>query len=126
MDRSGASDQRGQATVELALVLPVVVLLALAVAQVAVVAVDAVLVHHAAREAARAAAVDPQTAVAVDAARGSAGLSSDRLAVDLAGGRTAGDTLTVTVVYTAATDVPLVGRLVGDVTLRSGVSIRVE
>ena len=50
---------RGQATVELALGLPVVCIGVLLVLQLALVGRDAVLVAHAAREAARAAAVDP-------------------------------------------------------------------
>jgi Flp pilus assembly protein TadG len=45
---------RGQATVELALVLPLVAMLTLAIVQVALVARDQNLVTHAAREAARA------------------------------------------------------------------------
>ena len=49
---------RGQATVEFVLVLPLVVVVCLAVVQVAVVARRDVLVAHAAREAARAAAVE--------------------------------------------------------------------
>jgi Flp pilus assembly protein TadG len=121
--RSGGS---GQATVELALVLPVVVLLALALSQVAVVSVDSVLVHHAAREAARAAAVEPSPGVARDAAVGAAGLNSDSLDVSLSGGSEAGDSLAVTVTYVSSTSVPLVGRFVGDVQLESTVTIRVE
>lgn len=117
---------RGQATVELALVLPVVVLFALAVGQVAVIGVDSVLVHHAAREAARAAAVDPAAGPARSAATGAAGLHSERLEVSLSGGRSRGDSLTVTVSYVSATDVPLVGRFIGDVQLDSAVTIRVE
>lgn len=118
--------QRGQATVEVALVLPVLVLLCLLVAQVATIATDAVLVHHAAREAARAAAVQPDADVARRAAIGAAGLRPDRLELGLAGGTTAGETLTVTVEYAAPTDVPVVGRLLGDVDLRAAVSMRVE
>ena len=51
--------ERGQATVEFALLLPVLVLALLAVLQVAFVVRDQVAVVHAAREAARAASVDP-------------------------------------------------------------------
>ena len=53
--------QKGQATVELMLVLPVIVMLALLIAQVGLVARDSVLLHHVAREAAREAAVNPST-----------------------------------------------------------------
>ena len=55
---------RGQAMVETALVLPLVVLFLLAVVQVGLVVRAQVLVTHAAREAARAAAVDPDPAAA--------------------------------------------------------------
>ena len=51
--------QRGQATVEFAFVLPLIVLAALAVIQVGLVVRDQLGVVHAAREAARAASVDP-------------------------------------------------------------------
>ncbi len=118
--------QRGQATVELALVLPIVVLLALAVAQVAAVAVDSVLVHHAAREGARAAAVEPSPAAARQAAQGAAGLDAGSLTIELSGGRSQGDYLTVTASYRSATTIPLIGRMIGDVDLSSSVTIRVE
>jgi len=49
---------KGQASVELALVLPLVVVLLLVVVQVGLVVRDQILVVHAAREAAREAAVD--------------------------------------------------------------------
>lgn len=120
------SGERGQATVEVALVLPVLVLLCLLVAQVAALATDAVLVHHAAREAARAAAVRPDLEAARGAAVGAAGLRPDRLELRLTGGTTSGQTLTVTVDYSAPTEVPVVGRLLGDVGLRAAVSMRVE
>ena len=58
----------GQAAVELALVLPLVVALLLAVVQVGLIVRDQVLVVHAAREAAREAAVDPDPAAALRAA----------------------------------------------------------
>ena len=56
MQSSASSDDRGQAVVELALAVPLVCVLALGVAQVGLVVRDQLLVHHAAREAARAAA----------------------------------------------------------------------
>lgn len=59
----------GSATVELALLIPVVVLLLAVVAETAATAQVQVLVVHAAREAARAAAVSPDIAEAVSAAR---------------------------------------------------------
>lgn len=58
----------GSASVELALLIPVVLLLLAVVAEVAATAQVQVLAVHASREAARAAAVDPDIAAAVDAA----------------------------------------------------------
>lgn len=118
--------ERGQATVELALALPVVVLVSLILAQAVVIGRDRLLVAHAAREAARAAAVEPDAGVAFVAASGAAVLDRGRLDVRLSGGRREGDTLVVEVVYRAPTEVPLVGRLVGDVELRDRVAVRVE
>src|SRR3546814_8222662 len=71
--------QGGQASVELALLLPVVVFLLLAVLQVGLLARDLVLVTHASREAARAAATDPDPTAAEAAAGESSGLIEDRL-----------------------------------------------
>jgi Flp pilus assembly protein TadG len=112
--------------VELALLLPVVVVLLLLVLQVGLLARDVLLVTHAAREAARAAAVEPTVAAARHAAREASGLTADRLRVELAGGRGRGDRLEVTVTYRARTAVPVVGALVGDRTLRAAATMRVE
>ena len=118
--------ERGQATVEVALLLPVFAALLLAVVQVGLVLRDQVLVTHAAREAARAAAVDPQVAVARGGAEAAARLDPDRLSVELSGSTEPGGRLTVTVRYRAPTAVPLVGPLVGDRTLVAEATMRVE
>ena len=71
-DRTSRSgDDRGQAVVELALVLPLVVLFVLGALQVAVVARDQLAIEYVAREAARAAAVsaNPDGAAAAAAHR---------------------------------------------------------
>jgi Flp pilus assembly protein TadG len=120
------SREEGQATVEVALLLPVVALLLLAVVQVGLVVRDQVLVTHAAREAARAAAVDPQPSAAREGAEAAARLDPGRLTVDLSGSTDAGGRLTVTVRYRSPTDVPLVGALLGDRTLAAQATMRVE
>jgi Flp pilus assembly protein TadG len=119
-------EDEGQAAVELALVLPLVVLLLLAVLQVGLVVRDQVLVTHAAREGARAAAVDEHPAAARTAAEEGAGLDDDRVHVDVTGRGKAGSRVKVTIRYRAPTDVPLVGALVGDVGLRAAATMRVE
>ena len=122
-----SSREAGQSTVELALVLPVLALLALLMLQVALVARDQVLVTHAAREAARAAAVD----AAPDAARAAAAASSialdrRRLSVEVRGRGAPGSRLTAVVRYRCATDVPIVGPLVPDVPLSARAIMRTE
>ena len=115
--------EQGQAALELALCLPILALLLLALVQVAVVVRDQVAVVHAAREGARAAAVTgagPGDAVA--AARDAARLDPGRLTVDAS----RGEVVRVTVHYRSPTDVPLVGRLIGDVTLRATAVMRSE
>ena len=125
MRRVGLDARRrdaGQAAVELALALPVVVVLLLGMLQVALVGRDQLAIELAAREAARAAAVsaDPRSA---------ARLAADRvttlrpLVVAVSVGAS---TVTVTVTHASATDVAIVGRLIADVELRAAVTMALE
>jgi len=125
--------QRGQATVELALTLPVVILALLLVVQVGLVARSQVLVVHAAREGARAAAVGGSSSTVRAAAASSPGLDARHMRVDVdvdvgvAGGGIGGGALArVEVRYRAPTDVPLVGALLGEPELTAEVAMRVE
>lgn len=121
-----ARHDRGQATVEFALGLPVVVLFLLLVLQVALVGHDRVLLAHATREAARAAAIAPEDRArspeeaAQDA---SAGLTAARLDVSVHDG---GTTSTVTVTYRSVTDLPLIGPLLPDPMLTERVVVATE
>jgi Flp pilus assembly protein TadG len=130
MNEAPASGRRsescGQATVEAALVLPFVALLLLAVVQVGLLVRAQVLVTHAAREAARAAAVDPDRDAAVDAAEHASTLDATRMKVDVDGRGGRGSHVAVRVTYDAATDVPLIGALIGDVHLEAEATMRVE
>jgi Flp pilus assembly protein TadG len=123
--RRGRGDE-GQAAVELALVLPLVVVVLLAVVQVGLVVRDQILVVHAAREAAREAAVDPGADAPRRAALAGSGLPGDRLSVTSAGRGAAGSRVRVEVRYRAPTAVPLVGAALGDVTLEAAATMRVE
>ena len=125
MVRRGRGDE-GQAAVEVALVLPLVAILALVLLQVTLVVRDQVLVVHAAREAVRQAAVDPDAAAARHAAADGSGLDPGRLDVDVSGRGDAGSRVRVTVRYRSRTDVPVVGRMVGDVPLEASATMRVE
>ncbi len=123
--RRRASD-RGQATVELALILPLVAVLLLALVQAAVVARDHVLVTHAAREAARTAAVDDDVTAVRRAAEQAGPLAADRLEVEVSGRDGVGSRVRVVVRYTLPTNLPLVGWAIDDVTLTASATMRVE
>ena len=121
--RRALRSARGQATVELALVLPLVLTLALVVVQVGLVARDAVRVTHAARSATRAASVGLDDDSVRRAASEGSGLAPSRLSVFIV---RAGDWVTVRVTYRCPTDVPLVGTIAPAVVLRDQLTMRVE
>ncbi|MFI5046807.1 MAG: TadE/TadG family type IV pilus assembly protein [Acidimicrobiia bacterium] len=114
--------ERGQATVEFAFVLPLVVLAVLAVIQVGLVVRDQLGVVHAAREAVRAASVDPDPAAAVRAAH----RTLPRADVHVSDRPRVGDDISVTVEYHSVTSLPLVGVLFPDPDLRATATMRVE
>ena len=119
-------DERGQSTVELALCLPIVVLVLAVVVQVGMVAVDHVKVWHAAREGVRVAAVDPD-AEAISRAATSAGLRPLEISVepdDLY--RRQGEPVTVAVSYSPSTRVPVIGSLFDELELTAKASMRIE
>lgn len=115
--------QRGQATVEVALIAPVLVGVALLVAQVAVVARDRVLVVHAAREAARAAVVDADPATVRRAVARTTRLDPSRLDVNL---RHEGRLITAIVSYRAVLNVPFLGARSPEIRLKEQVTGYVE
>ena len=114
--------ERGQATVEFALLLPVLMMALLAVLQVALVVRDHVVLVHATREAARAASVDPNSGAAVRAAHRT--LPGAR--VDVGPRPGIGEPIVVDVTYRSKTSLPLVGKLFPDPELHARVVMRVE
>lgn len=119
-------DEQGQAAVELALALPLLAFLALALLQVALLVRDQVLLTHAAREAAREAAVSGEPAMVRRAALDGARLHDDRLEVTVRGRGQPGSRVTVSLRYAAPTEVPLLGPLLADVDLGAKAAMRVE
>jgi Flp pilus assembly protein TadG len=107
--------ERGTAAVEFALVLPLVLVVALALVQTGLLVRDRLLVEAAARAGARAAAVQ-EDAGAIRSAALAAAPSLDEGAVDLAVTRDGarGDPVTVSLRYLATTRVPFVAWLFGD------------
>jgi Flp pilus assembly protein TadG len=123
--------ERGQATVEAAMTLPIVLIALLLIVQVGVVVRDAMSLVQAAREGARTAAVtgdDTQAAAAVLGADGS--LDDDRVTISVqppSGERARGGAVTVQLSYADKLTIPIVSKLVSfDVPLRSTATMRIE
>ena len=112
----------GQTTAELAVIFPVVLLLVLTLVQAALVLRDDLALTGAAREAARAASLDPDPARAERAAAavlpGATVRSEPRPAV--------GELVRVQVSYRSPTTLPLVGPLLPDPLLVARAAMRVE
>ena len=117
-----ASADRGQAVVELALALPLLVLLLLTVVQLTVVVRDQLAVVHAAREGARAAAVSG----APDGDGGAAARQATSLTPLEVSVSHIGRSARVTVRYRSPTDVPLIGALLPDIDMQSTATMRDE
>ncbi len=119
---------RGSAAVELALVLPLALMVALALVQVGLLARDALVVIGAAREGAREAAVSIDQGRIRDAAlRGGGGLSPLRTEVAIERSGQLGDPVTVRVTYRAPVLVPFVEWLFPDeVVVASEATMRQE
>jgi Flp pilus assembly protein TadG len=119
-----SSDHRdtGQAAVELALCLPLLFIFLLGIVQLVVVVRDQLAVELAAREAARAAAVAEPSAAAAD---GAASRAVTLRPLDVVTSSTA-DTVTATVSHLTHTDVPLIGALLPDITVRASATMALE
>jgi hypothetical protein len=125
-DDRAASRERGQATVELALCLPLVALLLAAVVEIAMVAADQARLNHAAREAARIAVVDDNESE-IRAAAERSGLDGIELTTtprpEL---RRQGEPLSVSLAYSPPARTPIVGHLIQRITLRAEATMRIE
>ncbi len=109
----GSSD-RGSATVEFALVLPLVFVVVLGLVQVGLVVRDRLLVEAAARSGARAAAIQADPDAIDQAAMAAApGLDPTRAQVFVARVGSRGDPVTVHIAYDDPFRVPLVAWLLG-------------
>ncbi len=112
--------ERGQAAVEFAVALPIVVIAMLAVAQVGVAVRNEVAVELAAREGARAAAVSADPSAAGAAARRAVDLPMEvAVSVDAT-------TVTVTVTYVDPTDIAIIGAAIGPVTHTATATMAIE
>ena len=111
----------GQATVEFALALPIVLVVILGMTQVGVAIRNELAVELAAREGARAAAVSASP----DAAASAAATSAVDLPITVTT-HASGDSVTVTVTYIDPTDIAVIGRFLGPSTHRATATMAFE
>lgn len=109
----------GQATVELAVVLPFIVLLAAALIQCGLIVGDQLAVWNAARNAARAASVSPDPQLSAEQAANDA-VALRPLQVTLT---TLDDVISAHVAYIDPTDLPFIGLLFPSITLEATVTM---
>ncbi len=126
MTPAAGRNEQGQATLEVALCLPVVAVILATLVEIGLLVGDQARLWHAAREAARAAVVDSDAKAALSAAeRG--GLDPIELSIEpQPGQRVQGEPLTVSLAYKPQGRVPLVGRLFERVQLRARATMRIE
>jgi Flp pilus assembly protein TadG len=119
-----SDNDAGQATVEVALAVPLLVIVMLFGVQIALVIRDQIATIAAAREAARAVVVaDGKTGVADTAVSRTASLDPSRRSVNVS---INGGLVTATVTYRSPTDLPLVGIFIPDITVRSAATMALE
>jgi Flp pilus assembly protein TadG len=113
--------ESGQAAVEFAIVLPVMLIAVLGVVQVGVALRNELAVQLAAREGARAASVTTDAAGAAGAAAARSVDLPVAMATSVGGGL-----VTVTATYVDDTDVAIIGAFIGPVTHTASVTMAVE
>jgi Flp pilus assembly protein TadG len=121
-----ARDQDGQATLELALALPVLVVVITGLIETALMASDQLRLWHAAREAARVAVVDADPLAAERTVRDQGFADADVGVTPPPAERRQGDSLTVSVGYRRSSRVPIIGRIFDGVELRARATMRIE
>lgn len=118
------NNDAGQATVEVALAVPLLVIVMLFGVQIALVIRDQIATIAAAREAARAVVVaDGKTGVADAAVARTAALNQSRRSVKVS---INGGLVTAIVTYRSPTDLPLVGIFIPDITVHSSATMALE
>jgi Flp pilus assembly protein TadG len=118
---TGSDRQAGQASVEFALTLPIVVVMALGLVLVGTAVRNELAVELAAREGARAAAVSATPVVAATAAARRA----TSLPIDVTTTSDA-STITVTVTYVDPVDVAIIGSVIGPVAHTASATMALE
>ncbi|MBT2727433.1 pilus assembly protein [Bacillus sp. ISL-75] len=119
--------QKGQSLVELALVLPVLILLLFGIIDFSRIFHAYLTIDHAGREAARSASIGSDDATVKNTAASDAtsiGLTTEK--VSISGTRTSGTDVTITITYPITFLTPIIGQIIGTLTLTDTTTMRVE
>ena len=125
MSRRHRTDD-GQATAELALLVPVLLVIVLLVGQMVLVWRGQLLVTQAAQEAARVGVVSSDVTAMTEAARGATGLDPSRISVQVLKRDAPGGLVTVRVSYHPVDQLPIVGIAVRAMTVSATATMLVE
>lgn len=124
--RRNAGNEKGQATVELAFLLPVVVIVVLLFVQISAVFIHRLELSHAVREAVRIAAVDASRDKALEAGRRATGLQANRLQLTIGPRPAPGGFITVAAAYDDPVRVPLTNAVLFTVRTQASATMLVE
>ena len=114
--------QSGQATVEVALLIPLLAVFLMLIIQVGIVIRQQVLVTNASRAGAREASVNQDTSEAINRVK----FSVPDAKVKINRPSKAGEYLTVNVTDTVESPLPIIGVLIPEITVKANTSMRVE
>ncbi|MDN3019727.1 TadE/TadG family type IV pilus assembly protein [Paenibacillus sp. BSR1-1] len=120
--------EKGQSLVEFALVVPLLILLLFGIIDFARIFHVYLTMDHAGREAARAASIgNDDTSIRTTAVNDAAsiGLTADKVAIS-SGSRASGSNVTITITYPITFLTPVIGNIVGSITLTDSTTMRVE
>ncbi len=121
--------QKGQSLVEFALVLPLLVLLIFGIIDFSRIFHAYLTIDHAGREAARAASIGKDDTAVINTAvtdASSIGLTTSRVKPTPTGTRSSGTNVTITITYPITFLTPVIGDIVGPLTLTDTTVMRVE
>lgn len=121
--------ESGQSLVEFALIVPILIILLFGIVDFGRIFHAYLTIDHAGREAARAASIgkdDTQVkSTAVTDAVG-IGLTTDRVVISPTGTRVSGNDVSITITYPITFLTPVIGSMVGPITLEDTTVMRVE
>ncbi|MEI8322228.1 MAG: TadE family protein [Actinomycetes bacterium] len=116
-----SNDERGQATIEFALALPLLVVFVMLIAQFAIVARQQLALWEVARDAARLASVSPNPQTAAQEIVAQNGFSTSAVVATNSDGITQ-----VSLTFKENTSLPLLGPFIPSITLRAHVAMLTE